>query len=316
LIKEKKLKYNIKFLIEGNEETSNPDLAELMNQNKDKLKTDHVLVSDGEIVGDRPTIDISLRGGLNLALKFTTAKNNLHSGIYGGAVPSAPWELVKFLSLIYDDEQRITIPGYYQNVDPITPEQVSNNLSIQSEAEKLLKHAGVKTLLSEPNTDFFTQTGLRPTIQITGLKSGYIDSGFANIVPATAEAKLNFRIVTSQTAQEALDKFTQYATKNIPHYVDFEIHPDGMHQPVKTDISSPIVKEVENLLTQAYGQAPLFKNVGGAIPFIGDVKAILGMEAIQIPLCNDDCNMHGDNENFEITLIDKGLLFSRSLLSI
>jgi acetylornithine deacetylase/succinyl-diaminopimelate desuccinylase-like protein len=316
LIKSGNLKYQIKFLIEGNEETSNPDLEGLITTYKNDLKTNHILVSDGEMLGDRPTIDISLRGGLNLNLKFKTASNNLHSGIYGGAVPSAPWEMVRFLSKIYDSDQRITIPEYYSQVDPITPEQVQNNIAIQGESDKLLVHAGIKRLLAEPNTDFFTQTGLRPTIQITGLKSGYLGDGFANIVPATAEVKLNFRIVASQTAQEALDKFTIFAKNNIPNFVDFTIDPDGMHEPIKANISAPIVSEIKAKLEDAFGKPTVFKNVGGAIPFIADVKKVLGIEVIQVPLGNDDCNMHGANENYSLDLIQKALTFSKSFFKI
>lgn len=316
LASQNKLKYNVKFLIEGNEETANPQMGTIMRENKDLLASDHVMVSDGEIVGDTPTIDVSLRGGLNLTLKFKTAKNNLHSGIYGGAVPSAPYELIKFLGLIYDSNNSIAIPGYYDHVDPITPEQTNNNLALKDEARKLLVHAGIKQLLAEPNFDFFTQTGLRPTIQVTGFKSGYIDTGYSNIVPATAEAKINFRIVKSQSSKEVLAKFTEFAKAHIPSYVDYTIEHDGLHEPVKADISTPIFQLAKELLTQSFGKAPIYKNVGGAIPFVGEVQEIFGLDVLQVPLCNDDCNMHGVDENYDLTILERALTFSHAFFTI
>jgi len=291
-------------------------MSSLLKTHKDEFQSDYVLVSDGEVVGDNPTIDMSLRGGLNLTIKFRTAQNNLHSGIYGGAVPNAAYELTRFLSQLYTANNQIAIPNYYDHVDQITKDQLDNNLVLKSEADKLLKHTGVKTLLAEPDMDFFTQTGLRPTIQVTSLKSGYLDPGYSNIVPATAEAKLNFRIVKSQTSQEALEKFTMFAKACIPSYVDFEISSNGQHEAVKANISSPIFKLAQNLLEASFGKPVLFKNVGGAIPFVGDIQDIFGVDVLQVPLCNDDCNMHGVDENYDLQILAKAQDFSRKFFSI
>jgi acetylornithine deacetylase/succinyl-diaminopimelate desuccinylase-like protein len=187
LIAEGNLKYNIKFLLEGNEETGNDVLPEVLQQHKAKLAADHVIVSDGEAYASNPTLEVSLRGGFNATLKYQTANTNVHSGIYGGAIPNAAHELSKLLSKIYDPNNSVSIPGFYDSVDPITPEQLSSNS--QKDSSHLLNNISSESLLCEPTYDFFTQTGLRPTIQVTGIKSGYIDPGYANIVPANAEAR-------------------------------------------------------------------------------------------------------------------------------
>ena len=309
LIKENKLAYNIKFLVEGNEETSNPDLPGIMRKYKSRLKSDYVLVSDGEMVNNFPVLEASLRGGFNLTLKYTTGKNNLHSGIAGGAVPNAALELSRFLS---------TLPkftGLYQDVDPITPAQIANNRQLLKISADPLEVFGVKKLLTEPDLDVYTQTGLRPTLQVTGLKSGYIDTGYANIVPATAEARINFRMVASQKPANVLDAFKKYVASHTPPYVNFDIVFSGMHNPVKLDVSRPIFTTASRLLTKVYGQTPPLKYVGGAIPFISDVKDIFGVDTLSIPLGNEDCNMHGANENFRLDLVEKGLEFSRLFFS-
>lgn len=295
LAAEKKLKYNIKFLIEGNEETTNEDLPSLMRLHKTKLRSDIVLVSDGEIVGDQPSVDASLRGGFNVKLIYTTAKNNVHSGIYGGAIPNAALELAKLVSII---------SPCTSGMDKITNKQMANNKSVSVD----LKSLGIKKRFGK--YDFYTQTGLNPTIQITGFKSGYIDSGFANIVPATAEVRLNFRIVTSQKPEIIYKLFQKFVAANTPKYVEYSLEMHGSHNPVKLNTSSKLFTETGKLLTSIYGKPVFFQNVGGAIPFISDIKKIFGIDTLSVALANSDCNMHGNNENFRIDLIEKGLQFS------
>lgn len=309
LITANKLTHNVKFLIEGNEETANPDLIQLMLANKNLLKSDYILVSDGEIVGDTPTVETSLRGGFNLTLTYTTATTNVHSGLYGGAIPNAAYELTKLLSTLYDSSNVCTVPGFYDSVDPIAAPRTT------LDSKPLLANVGVKQLLTEPGFDFFIQTGLRPTIQITGIKSGYIDSGYANIIPAEAEARLNFRLVCSQDPEAVFLKFKSWVQANTPPYVNWTLDYSGVHRPVKINTDSPMISTIKQLLKNAFGKEPITKNVGGAIPFVTDVKDHFDVDTLLVSLGNDDCNMHGANENFRLDLIDKGLSFSNNLFS-
>lgn len=314
LIQENKLNYNIKFLIEGNEETGNTTLSKVMKKYKKDLKCNFVLVSDGELTNNNPTIEVSLRGGFNSTLTYKTGKNNVHSGLFGGSIPNAANELSKFLSKVYNKDNSISFKEFYLGVDKILPDQVKNNKKLLSEAKDLVKLAGVKKLLTEKDTDFFTQTGLRPTIQITGIKSGYIDSGYANIIPATAEARINFRIVTSQDPKKISKAFVAFVKRNTPKYVDYTITFNGLHKAIKVNTNNLYIKKAEKILESVYKKKVSRKNVGGAIPFVGDVKKILGVDTLLIPLCNEDCNMHGANENFDTNLVVKGLEFSNLLL--
>ncbi|MEA3357044.1 MAG: M20/M25/M40 family metallo-hydrolase [Patescibacteria group bacterium] len=311
LIKSGKLKYNIKFIIEGNEETGNEDFSKIIKDNKELLKCDHVVVSDGEITNDQPTIDAAFRGGSNLTVTFKTAKTSLHSGIYGGAIPNAAHELSKLIAKFYDDNNKVTIPGFYKDVDKVTKEELANNKSISFSLKELKKMTGVKQLLTEPRYDFYTQVGLRPMITVTGLKSGYIGEGYNNIVVNTAEARINFRFVISQKPKSVLSAFEKFVSKNTPDYVEYKIDKSACWSPIKLNVSSDKFKEVKDLLEETYKDSVIFKYVGGSIPAIVDFKEILGKDTISVGLANEDCNMHGVDENFRIDLIKKGLRFSK-----
>lgn len=315
LIKENKLKHNVKFLIEGDEETGGGELNKLIELNKQKLETDQVLVSDGEIVGEFPTVEVSLRGGFNLTLTYTTANTNLHSGIFGGAAPNAAMELAKFVAGLYDKKNLVTVPGFYDDVDAITPAHKKNNRRLEEVSQGSFASTGIKKFLTEKGLDFYTQTGLRPSISVTGFKAGYISEGYANIVPASAEVRLNFRLVASQDPEKILEKFKSYVAAMTPEHVEFKIVTHGVHYPIKLGVSGKgngVSKsdEVRQLLKQSHGKEPLHRFVGGAIPVVSDFKNILGADTLLIPLCNDDCNMHGVEENFRVDLIEKGLDFS------
>ena len=315
LIRQKSLGYNIKFLIEGNEETGNEDLPSIMVKNRNLLKCDFVLVSDGELTNNKPTIEISLRGGFNCTLTYISGKNNLHSGLAGGAVPNSAIELSKFIAKLYKPDGSISYKNFYKDIDKVDADQLENNKSLQKESGDIAKLMGVESLLMPKGVDFFTQTGLSSTIQVTGFKSGYIDSGYSNIVPAAAEVRLNFRLAPSQNLSKVIRIFERFVKANTPSYIKYKLVFSGPHNPVRLNTNNKFLISAEKVLTAVYKTKVNRRNVGGAIPFVGDVKRILGVDALLIPLVNEDCNMHGTDENFDIDLIKKGLNFSQKFLS-
>lgn len=316
LIRQNKLNSNVKFMIEGNEETGNEDLANIMEKFRHKLKCDYVLVSDGELTNNKPTIEISLRGGFNCTLVYKSGANDLHSGMWGGAVPNAAHELSYFLSNLFDKMGSVNFKEFYQDLDALEKSQLENNRRLSKQAGNLKNLAGVKQMLFDKSFDFYTTTGLRPTIQVTGIKTGYIDSGYANIVPAKAEAKLNFRLAPSQQTKTIIKSFIDYVKSNTPKYIDYKLDFDHPHEPVKISTKNNAVVKITTLLEKVYKEKVNRRNVGGAIPFVADVKNILGVDAVLVPLVNEDCNMHGVNENFDKKYLLKALVFSDKLFSI
>lgn len=314
-IKEGDLKYNIKFLIEGNEESGSGELYGIIKDKKKEMECDIVLISDGELTNGKPTIEVSLRGGFNVTLKFKTGKTNLHSGIFGGAIPNASMEMSKFLSKLFNDDNSISYSSFYTDVDPISPDDLENNICLERESENIASLAGVKQLVGEKGVDFFTLTGNKPTIQITGINTGYIGQGYANIVPAEAEVRLNFRIVTSQNPKKVYEDFQKFVSQNVPDYVEYSLLAGGFHEPIKVDSNNKFYEEAKKVLERVYGRRINKKFVGGAIPVVADFKNAFGTDTLLVPLCNEDCNMHGINENFDIDLVKKGLEFSREMLT-
>lgn len=315
LIQKGNLKYNIKFLIEGNEESGSGELLELIPKYKKELKCNFVLISDGELTNGSPTIEVSLRGGFNATLNIRTGKTNVHSGIFGGAIPNAAHELTSFLDKLISPDGTIKYQEFYKNVDVPTSTEIRNNKNLSRYAD-IKNLAGVNSLCLPKNKDFFTQTGLYPTIQVTGMASGYTAQGYANIVPNEAELRLNFRIVASQKPESVSKKFEGFVKKSLPKYVDYKLSFSGLHNPIKVETNNQYISRVEKTLKEVYKTNVVRKNVGGAIPFVADVKEILGVDTLLIPLCNEDCNMHGVDENFDISLIKKALEFSERFLSV
>lgn len=309
LIKNGSLRYNVKFLVEGNEETSNPEIGEFIEQYKVKLASDYILVSDGEIIGRNPVVEFSLRGGFNCKLTYKTAQNNLHSGMFGGIVPNAAQELAGFLSKVISSDYKVKIPDFYDKVDEIPKDIEENNKKLTNDKE-FKKSAGVNKLFKQKNYSIYSQVGLIPTVTPTGFKSGYIGEGFSNIVPNTAEVRLNFRTVASQNNAELIEQFKTFVQKNTYDYIEYELTFNEPYDPIKIDISSPKVEEVKNMLNKAFGKPTLAKPVGGGIPVVSDFKTHLGVDALLVALGNEDCNMHGVNENFDIDILQKGLKFS------
>ncbi|MCA9352298.1 M20/M25/M40 family metallo-hydrolase [Patescibacteria group bacterium] len=309
LIKENKLGYNVTFVIEGNEESGNKDIQYQLQKYREILQTDCLIISDGETVKERATMESSFRGGGNIRIGIKTARNNLHSGIYGGAVPNAALILSNILSTLKDKENNILVPEFYDGAQQPSKEDITKNTSMITEQEAM-DLAGVGTLLLEPELDFYTQTGLRPTLEVTGMHSGYTGEGFQNIIPGYAEARINIRTVGNQNTQKIVDRVKKHIIANIPHYVEYNFFEKQPSNPVILKNDSEISRYIQSLLKNVYGSDVVFKNVGGGIPVISHFMNELETEVISISLANEDCNMHGVDENFKHTMLEKALAFS------
>ncbi len=309
LIKQGKLGCNVIFMLEGNEETSNPDIAKLVETYKKHLYCNSIIISDGEIVGDTPTVEASLKGGFNARVVITGAPNDLHSGLYGGAAPNPAHVASHIISSLKDLDGTVYSPHFYDGVKSITPEQQANLDRMPTDAE-VCAASGLRGLACEQGIGFYGQAGLRPTIEITGIGTGYTGEGFKNIIPSTAEFRVNFRLVEGQDAQTILRHFKEEVSAIVPSYVTHEVFAQGLYRPVSMNVSTPYAMEVRAMLQDAYGKEALIKYVGGGIPVVDDFQTIFGIDPLLVPLGNEDCNMHGANENFTIDLVKKGLAFS------
>ncbi|TAK89246.1 M20/M25/M40 family metallo-hydrolase [Patescibacteria group bacterium] len=310
-IKDGSLDANTIFLIEGNEETTNPCLDRMIEQNKELLACDELLVSDGDMTNNRPTLEATLRGGYNLRVKVRTARTDMHSGLVGGAVPNAAKVLADALASLTDQRGRVLVDGFYDGmVEPTEAIRLANaKIAKTMNADQ---HFGVKQLVTANEVDFYTQTGLYPTLQISGINSGYTGVGYANIVPATAEGRVNVRTVVGQDVLKNAQAVKSHLLAALPDYTVATIDWTGEHGAVELNLKTEAAQRSRGLLAETYGGEVVTSYVGGAIPIVADFQRLLGVDPLLVPFANDDCNMHGANENFRIDLARKSLEFSYS----
>jgi acetylornithine deacetylase/succinyl-diaminopimelate desuccinylase-like protein len=309
LLKENNLGYNIKIILEGNEETGSNKLEKFLRDYKGLLKSDFVLISDGEIVGSIPILDSGFRGVINLELEVKTANRDFHSGLYGGVLPNALHEIIKILNTFFDKEDRVLIKGFYEKIEKIDKEIIRLNKKLPFNEKKFKKETGVKKLFTK-DLDFYTKTGLWATIQLTGLSGGYFGEGFRNAVPHSALAKINIRFVEKQEAKEIVKKIKSHLKKVAPSYVNYKLRVKEIAPAVKLDLNNPYTKKAKEVLKKVFKKEPVFKFSGGGLPIVFYFKNILKVPQVLVPLANEDCNMHSINENFDKKLIQKGLEFS------
>ncbi|HRU50179.1 MAG TPA: M20/M25/M40 family metallo-hydrolase [Candidatus Absconditabacterales bacterium] len=307
LIKENKLGYNITFILEGEEEIGSPGIIKFIEENKQKFKADFILISDGNIVKNLPIIESGFRGGFNSKLEIKTANTDLHTGIYGGIVPNPIEELINLFSKLYDANNQVTIPYFYYEVEEFNVNQKILNSKIPFNQEDLTNFGISQTKLKD--VDFYTKSGWLPCIEITGINSGSTEF-FKNSIPNTATANINFRLVNNQKCDSIVNLFKEWIKNNLPKNIEYKLSFDQYSKPTKISLQNKFVDKAEKTLTEIYANKVIYLRSGGSLPIIDIFQTHVSNNILSIPLANEDSNMHGVNENFEIDLIKKGLEFS------
>lgn len=306
LIQEGSLGYNIKMLFEGEEEAGSPHIEAFVEDYAEELSCDFVFLSDGEMILGNPTLEVANRGLLNFTLKVQTAENELHSGIYGGAAPNAIQVLVDFIHGLFDEKHRITIDGFYDDVD-VVDEAVGTPFDL----EDYQKNTGAKEILTESGYDFHTATGQRPSLSVISIEGGYRGKGYKTTIPPVATAKFNIRLVSHQDPHTIAELFKRHVVSVMPSYVRYDMSFDEFAKPNKTDIHNSYVQKAEGILEKLTGKKSVYKYVGGTEPAISALSEVLQKPVVSVPFANEDGHMHGTNENFDIANIEKGLQFSQ-----
>ncbi|PWU23419.1 hypothetical protein C5B42_03060 [Candidatus Cerribacteria bacterium 'Amazon FNV 2010 28 9'] len=315
LIIEGKLRYNVIFLIEGNEETGSPRLSDFIRDHQDVLKkADFALISDGETTGGHPTLDVGFRGVINLQITLTTSDRELHSGLFGGVVPNAAQELSGLLGRLVDNKHEVTIPGFYDDAKPIDAELRKETQAFPIPQEEMLSLSGCSTLFVEPQANFFTKNGLLPTLEITGITTGYAGEGFKNSIPSVAVAKINIRTAPKQDPWKQCETIVSYIRSQIPSYAKIEIIQDQISSGILLNHIHEYFMRAKTIMKDVYGKAPVLKLCGATLPIANDFDKILHIPQIYASIGNEDCKMHAANENYSLEFLNKGLEFSRAFL--
>lgn len=309
------LQYNIKLMIEGDEETGSPLMPDFVRDYADELACDFVMISDGEGIGPHPTIELGFRGGFNAQLDISTAASDVHSGLFGGVAPSATHELATLISKLYDDNHRLTIDGFYDDVAPLTDDILTNNQNLPRDPAELRESNKFGALCHQPDYDINTCIGLMPTVQISGMSGWYHGAWRKNIVPAKATAKINVRLVADQEPRKHADLLRAWIAKNLPDYVSRELTVNDPYPASRIDQDDDAIRHTKKLMAEAYGQDCYFVFCGGGIPIVSLFQEYLDVTCVMASLGNEDCRMHGIDENFDIDRIHKSLSFSEAFLT-
>jgi len=306
LIDKKELGYNIIFMVEGNEETGSPLLEKFIHDYKDKLKCDYVFFSDGELSMGYPIIESGFRGVLNLILTIKTSSKDNHSGLFGGSIPNASHVLTNVISQMHDQDGILSLPGLDNTVPEISIPEIPFD-------ENEFKHVTGSKVRLNNSLNFYLQNGYLTSAEVTTLNSGYQGEGFRNAIPGYAFAKINFRIAPQHNLEMVKKAFEAYLSQVIPEYVEYSLDFHEGAEPITLDTDNEFAQKAEQIAAEVYGVNCYKKFCGAIVPVSGIFKDVLKAPVISLGLGNEDCNMHGVNENFEIDLIKKGLNLSNKV---
>lgn len=302
------LNTNIKFLIEGEEEIGSPNLATFVKNNKDLLKADVVLISDTAMISlDAPSMDVGVRGLSYIEVEVTGPNRDLHSGVYGGAVANPITILAKMIASLHDENNHITIPGFYDAVVNATPEERTLMAAAPFSETEFKKDLGVAELWGENGYTTNERTGIRPTLELNGIWGGYTGEGAKTVLPSKAFAKISCRLVPNQDSNTITDLLINHLKKIAPPYVQIKaaLHHGG--EPYMTPIDSKGYKAAAKAIETTFGKQPIPVRGGGSIPICSLFEKELGLKIIFMGFGLDSDNLHSPNEKFDLANYYKGI---------
>jgi acetylornithine deacetylase/succinyl-diaminopimelate desuccinylase-like protein len=302
------LNCNVKFLLEGEEEIGSPNLEVFCEANKSLLTCDTILVSDTSMLAaDTPSITTGLRGLAYWQIEVTGANRDLHSGIFGGAVANPINELSRMLARLTDDQGRVTIPGFYDRVQEISPEEKKLIDQVPFDEEAYKKDLGISHLFGEKGYSTIERTGIRPTLDICGIWGGYTGEGSKTVLPSKAYAKLSARLVPDQDHREIMQLVADYLRAIAPEYIQIDIIPLHGAASYVCPIDSPAYRAAEQAYEKVFGVRPLPVRRGGSIGVIPVFEKVLGIKPILMGFGLESDAIHSPNENFPLDMFKKGI---------
>ena len=304
-------------MIEGEEEIGSGNLGNFLSENKEALKCDVAVVSDtGMVTKGMPTLSYGLRGVTALEIKVTSAKMDLHSGVFGGAVANPITALARLLATLHDEKGHVAVEGFYDKVKPLEDweRKAWRELPIDGD-EEILKETGSPALFGEEGFSTLERLWGRPTAEINGIGGGYQGVGTKTVIGSHAMAKLTFRLVPNQEGDEILNLVIRHLEKHLPPGVTMDITRGHSGPWYLTDPHSSVGKAAQRALREAFGKDPALIREGGSIPIVSQFRTILGVETLLLGLALPDCRAHSPNENFPLENMDAGIRLNKAVLA-
>lgn len=308
LVKNNLLKNNVKFIFEGEEEIGSPSLEAFCEQHKELLKADIILVSDTSMLGaDLPSLTTGLRGLAYWQIEVTGPNRDLHSGHFGGAVANPINVLCGMINSVLDENGRITVPGFYDDVEELSKEERDMIASIPFDEEKYKKSIGVKELFGEKGYSTLERNSTRPSFDVCGIWGGYIGEGSKTVLPSKAYAKVSCRLVPHQDHNKISKLFADYMMSIAPDTVEVNVTPMHGGDGYVCPITLPAYKAAEKGFEIAFGKKPLAVRRGGSIPIISTFEKVLGTKTVLMGFGLESDAIHSPNENFSLEIFRKGI---------
>jgi acetylornithine deacetylase/succinyl-diaminopimelate desuccinylase-like protein len=299
---------NIKFLIEGEEEVGSPNLATFVKANKALLEANVILISDTSMISmENPSIDIGVRGLSYIEVEVTGPNRDLHSGVYGGAVANPITMLSKMIASCHDENNHITIPGFYDDVVESSDIERAKMAEAPFDATEYAKDLGVTELWGEKGYSSNERTGIRPTLEVNGIWGGYTGEGAKTVLPSKAFAKISCRLVPNQSSQKITEKIINYFTSIAPAGVTVKAAEHHGGEPYMTPIHSKEYQAAASAITATFGKEPIPVRGGGSIPICALFEKELGLKIVFMGFGLDSDNLHSPNEKFDIVNFYKGI---------
>ena len=302
------LPINVKIVIEGEEEIGGPNLDVFIRDHLAELKADVCLISDSHMLRpDQPAIIYALRGLTYIEIEVTGPSQDLHSGVYGGAVYNPIQALVEMLATLKNKNGHITVPGFYQSVRPLSKADRKILAKTPFNKKEFMREAGVKKLWGEKGYTPIEQTVARPTLEINGIWGGWTGEGSKTVLPAKAYAKLSCRLVADQDFIEIRDLLIKHLKKVAPKEVSVDIRWLHGGQGAIVSLDSIYMRAAVDALKQVYGRKPVYLREGGSIPVVALFQELLGIESIMMGFGLPDDNLHSPNERFYLPNFYNGI---------
>lgn len=308
MVESNELPCNVKFMLEGEEEIGSGSLYGWCEENKEMLKADIILISDTSMISmDTPSITCGLRGLSYMDVKVIGPSHDLHSGLFGGAVPNPANILAEMISKLTNDKGEVTIPKFYEDVRVLSASEreainkAPFNLEDYKESMKLADITG------EEGYTTMERTGIRPALDVNGMWSGHIGEGSKTIIPSVAQAKISMRLVPNQDFNKISEMFAEYFKSLAPATVKVEVKASHGGAPYVSPTDLPAYKAAEKAIVKTFGKEPVPFYSGGSIPIVSGFEKILGTKSILLGFGLGSDAIHSPNENYHLSCFFKGI---------
>lgn len=308
------LPVQLKFLIEGEEEVGSESIYKLLAERADRLRADVAVISDTAQFGPGvPAITYGLRGIAYFELRLTGPQQDLHSGVFGGAVTNPVNTLATMLAALKDGHGRVTIPGFYDDVDVLTDQERAAFAALPFDEAEFRRQLEVDGLTGEEGFTTLERRWARPTFDINGIWGGYQGEGAKTILPGKAGAKFSFRLVPHQDPEKITAALRQLLERLCPPGIRLDLHCEHGAPGFVVPLDSPYIGAATRAIEAGFGKPPVFIREGGSIPIVGAFKQRLGIDTLLLGWGQNDDNLHGPNEKFHLADFHRGIHASAQL---